>query len=517
MTGPYVLPDSAKPSRSPRQISAQQDEEVARLAYTKWRARHQTHDPQQQDWLEAEAELAHVVDRNEHLFEVYQRMAQLIAERREADRRLLAEHAVSSILAAADTLIAAAPKLLRAICDSLDWDAGVVWLLDRDADLLRCVEVWHAPHVEIPAFEKESRLQTFSSGIGVPGRVWASESVVWIPDVTAAANFPTGRMAAQEGLHGGVGFPVRNGVEFLAVLEFLSREVRQPDEAVTEMMTSIGEQISQFIERQTAERRLLAHEQGRRTAREIQQGLLPKTTPRLSGMEISGKSVAPNLVGGDWFDFIPLWGGGRDSIGVLVADASGHGIAAALLAGQTRAYLRAVALSSNDVGYVLDLTNKGLSNDITTDHFVTAFFMRLDAKARSLTYASAGHLPGYVLDSRGQAKAVLASTGLPLGIDPLQTFPVAHAVSLEADDLVLLISDGISEARSPDDELFGMERTLRCVRQHQQQTPCNILNALFDAVTVFCNNNCLDDMTAVIAKMNGQQRKESRQSGGARY
>ncbi len=128
--------------------------------------------------------------------------------------------------------------------------------------------------------------------------------------------------------------------------------------------------------------------------------------------------------------------------------------------------------------------------------------MILDPSTRSLNYTSAGHLPGYVLDRRGQVRLILHSTGLPLGIDRQAKFP-ASTVSLEAGDLVLLITDGITEAASPDGELYGMERTLCLVRQHQQQPPDEILTALFAAVNDYSNNHCLDDLTAVIIKVDG--------------
>jgi serine phosphatase RsbU (regulator of sigma subunit) len=500
VTAPHVLPDSATSSPSPKHSHDLVMEEVTRRAYAKWTTRCETSNHQEQDWLEAEAELALDVAMTGQLTEARERIVSLFAERRESERRLVAEHAVSTILSVANTITDAASKLVQAIVECFDWDVGAVWMLDRDANLLRCVEFWHSPHVEVPAFERNTRLRTFSPGMGLPGRVWASDSVVWIPDLTNDADCPRASIAGQEGLRGAIAFPVHNGVEFLSVLEFFSREVRQPDEQLTEMMTSIASQISQFIERRSAERRLHEEQHDRRIGREIQQGLLPKTMPRLSGFEISGKSVAPNLVGGDCFDFIPLPKAGRDCIGVLVADASGHGIGAALLACETLAYLRGVALTVTDVGLLLDLTNQCLSTDPMSDHFVTAFLMRLDPSTRSLNYASAGHLPGYVLDPRGQTRTVLHSTGLPLGIDPANKFP-ASTIALEPGDLVLLITDGIIEAASPDGELFGMERTLRLVRQYQQQTPGEILMALFAAVGDFCNNNCLDDLTAVIIKV----------------
>jgi serine phosphatase RsbU (regulator of sigma subunit) len=503
MIEPHDVPDSAITSPSSKHAPALLAEEVSRRAHAKWTARCETWNHQRQDWLEAEAELALEAAMSGQLSEARERIVSLFAEQQEAERRLVAMGAVSSILAVSETPTDAIPKLVQAIGQCFDWDVGAVWMLDRDANLLRCVEFWHSPQVEVPAFERDTRLRSFSPGVGMPGRVWISESIVWIPDVTAEADFPRASIAAQEGLRGAIAFPILNGVEFISVLEFFSREVRQPDEQLTEMMTSIASQISQFIERRSAERRLQNEQHDRRIGREIQQGLLPKTMPQLPGFEISGKSLAPNFVGGDCFDFIPLPKAGRDCIGVLVADASGHGIGAALLTGETRAYLRGVALTGTDVGLLLDLTNQCLSTDlIMSDHFVTAFLMRLDPSTRSLSYTSAGHLPGYILDPLGQTRAILESTGLPLGIDLSSTFP-ASTVSLEPGDLVLLITDGITEAASADGELFGMERTLRLVRQRQQQTPGEILTALFAAVGDYCNNNCLDDLTAVIIKVEG--------------
>jgi PAS domain S-box-containing protein len=248
------------------------------------------------------------------------------------------------------------------------------------------------------------------------------------------------------------------------------------------------------------EGRLREQEHDRRVGREIQNGLLPRAVPRLRGFEIQGRSLAAHDVGGDCFDFIPLPGGGRDCLGVFVADASGHGIGAALLAGQTRAYLRALALTSSDVGLLLGLTNTRLATDAASDHFVTALLLSLDPTTRSLIYSSAGHVPGYVLDPRGQARAILPSTGIPLGIDPYSEFPAAEAVVLEPGDLVLLLTDGIVEAASPAGELFGPERALAIVRQHRQQTPGEILEALFDAASAFCAQNILDDLSAVIIK-----------------
>ncbi len=176
-----------------------------------------------------------------------------ITERKQAEFRLMAQHAVTQILAAATTLEAATPKILRAVCESLMWDVGVLWRTDREADVLRCVEVWHKQSVEIPKFEAASRSSTFAPGIGLPGRVWRSREFEYIPDVVHDVNFARAQVSGLEGLHATFGVPILLGDEVLGVLEFFSHEVRQPDRDLLELMASIGSQIGQFIERTQAE------------------------------------------------------------------------------------------------------------------------------------------------------------------------------------------------------------------------------------------------------------------------
>ena len=121
-------------------------------------------------------------------------------------------------------------------------------------------------------------------------------------------------------------------------------------------------------------------------ARQIQQGLYPKAAPTLAGCEIDGAAFPANATGGDYFDYFTLQDG---SAGIVVGDASGHGVGPALLSAATRSYLRALALTHSDVGTILSRANNVLSGDISEGHFVTVFLARLDPCSRVLTYASA--------------------------------------------------------------------------------------------------------------------------------
>ena len=176
-----------------------------------------------------------------------------ITERKQAEQRLMAQHTVTQILAKAATLEDATGKILQAVCECLVWDVGALWSIDKEADVLRCVEVWHKEYVEVPQFEAASRETTFMPGIGLPGRVWFSREPIYIPDVIRDANFPRAPIAGRDVLHSAFGFPILLGGEVLAVMEFFSHEIRQPDQDLLNMMATLGSQIGQFIERKRAE------------------------------------------------------------------------------------------------------------------------------------------------------------------------------------------------------------------------------------------------------------------------
>src|SRR6266478_7972948 len=176
-----------------------------------------------------------------------------VTERKRLEERLRVQHTVAQILAEAATIEEATPRILRAMGECLGWDVGALWRVDREAEALRCVELWHKASIEVPEFERVSREFTFVPGLGLPGRVWSSLEPEYIPDVVPDENFPRGPIAEREGLHAAFGFPILLGGEVLGVIEFFSRDIRQPDQELLNMLATIGSQIGQFIERKRAE------------------------------------------------------------------------------------------------------------------------------------------------------------------------------------------------------------------------------------------------------------------------
>jgi signal transduction histidine kinase/ActR/RegA family two-component response regulator len=180
-------------------------------------------------------------------------LASAISERALGDRVRAADYAATQALAEAASLGEGASGVLRAVCESLNWDFGSIWLVARDEQVLGCLETWHHSSRAFTGFEAVTRGRTFARGVGLPGRVWASGEPVWIPDVVVDTNFPRAPVAASEGLHGALAFPIRSGGKVLGVIEFFSRELQQPDADLLARIAALGSQIGQFVERQRAE------------------------------------------------------------------------------------------------------------------------------------------------------------------------------------------------------------------------------------------------------------------------
>jgi PAS domain S-box-containing protein len=245
-----------------------------------------------------------------------------------------------------------------------------------------------------------------------------------------------------------------------------------------------------------------------RVARSIQQKLFPTAAPQVAGMDIGGASYGFDIggasypaeaIGGDYYDYLSLPDG---SLGVAIGDVSGHGVGPALLMAEVRAYLRAFAQTQSDASLILSLVNRTIANDIEGDRFITLLLARLDPVARTLTYASAGHSTGYVFDSRARVKHALRSTAIPVGIEPACAFPSSVPISLDPGDLVLFLTDGVVEARSPDGTSFGAGRVWDVVRVYRQAPARQIVENLYYAVRAFSQNRPqIDDITATVIKV----------------
>jgi len=176
-----------------------------------------------------------------------------ITKRKRAEQRQTVNLAVTKILAESPALTDAVPRILQTVCETLGWEIGDFWTPDAGASLLRCVSIWQRHAGRLAKFKATSSEHSFAPGIGLPGVVWSSLKPVWISDLTKGNNFPRAAVASAEGLRAAFAFPISFRKRLLGVMEFFSDEIREPDEELLKIFTSIGSQIGQFVQRKEAE------------------------------------------------------------------------------------------------------------------------------------------------------------------------------------------------------------------------------------------------------------------------
>ena len=176
-----------------------------------------------------------------------------IASRKDTDRRLAAQFAVTRALAESSSLSEATPKLLQYVCEAVDWELGELWVVNGDSNTLHLEGSWHIPTYEVEEFEKAGRKTILFPGIDLVGRVLAGGQPAWVDNVVEDKNFPRAPIAERVGLHGAFAFPVRIGDHVTCVMAFYNRQVVQPDDEMLQMFDALGRQVGDFIKRTRAE------------------------------------------------------------------------------------------------------------------------------------------------------------------------------------------------------------------------------------------------------------------------
>jgi signal transduction histidine kinase len=183
-----------------------------------------------------------------------------ITRRKNYERRLSVQYATTRVLAEVDSLSEAIPQILGIIGERLDWDFGAFWRPQQGFLELRCTTIWRRSATEFASFAECTRELACSPGVGLPGRVWADHCAAWLSEPGHYGDSPRATSASADGLTTGIAAPILSRGECLGVLDFFSREMRPPDEELLQMMTNLGHQIGQYIERHQMHARVVQSE-----------------------------------------------------------------------------------------------------------------------------------------------------------------------------------------------------------------------------------------------------------------
>jgi sigma-B regulation protein RsbU (phosphoserine phosphatase) len=322
---------------------------------------------------------------------------------------------------------------------------------------------------------------------GMVGYVASTGQMRYAPDVRKDEYY----LACENTTHSEVAIPLRVGERLVGVftashpdLDAFPRQQLRILQGLCDHM-AVAIYNARRFQSERAEREAMS--QDAQEARAMQQALLPKSSPYVPGFAISGLSIPARAIGGDWYDFIPFPDG---RWGLVLADVSGKGTAAALLMSATRGMLRSLAEACCTPAEVLTKLNSLLVEDFPAGKFVTLVYAVLDPVARTVTFANAGHLHPLLVDNSG-ARFIETERGLPLGLscgDYSET-----TVTLAAGSKLVFYSDGISEAANELDEEYGLDRLV----QHVARPDASAITVL-DDVRAFTEDVMLCDDASVV-------------------
>ena len=239
---------------------------------------------------------------------------------------------------------------------------------------------------------------------------------------------------------------------------------------------------------------------GLKLAEELQQNLLPRHDPLVPGLDISGTSIYCDETGGDYYDYFKL---PDDRLAIVVADASGHGVGAAMHMTTVRAFLHFAIRDYQGPARLLSSVNMYVTRDSSqTGRFMSMFFLEIDPQNKSLLWVRAGHEPALVFKQAENSFAELNGKGMALGVDENFQYDEFSQTGWNSSDIILIGTDGIHETRNDTGAMFGQQRLREIIRRHADASAKTIRDAVISTIQDFRGNASQeDDVTLVVVRL----------------
>jgi phosphoserine phosphatase len=379
--------------------------------------------------------------------------------------------------------------IVEAACEVLDCERATIFLYDAQTRELFSRVASGVDGIRFP-------VELGIAGVAARQRICVNVPDAYAdprfnPDVDRRTGFRTRNLLA---------FPLENlQGDLMGVLQALNKRGGAFDAGDEELARVLSAQAGVALERARLIREFAEKQRMQRDleiARSIQQAYLPKRDPCVPGYEITGWNRSAEETGGDCYDFLPLADG---RLAVLLADASGHGIGAALVIAQARSLLRAILHFTDDLPRIAGAINGLLAQDLGDERFVTAFIGILDPRRHTLEYVSGGQGP-LLLFSAGGVESRPA-TGIPFAAIAEFAYGGAARFDFPPGGLLALLTDGFYETESPRGEQFGEARVVEIVQRSLTAPVGQIIARLLEAVQSFADGQVqADDLTAVLVR-----------------
>ena len=247
------------------------------------------------------------------------------------------------------------------------------------------------------------------------------------------------------------------------------------------------------------------HKKALMLAGEVQKSMLPSEMPRVRGLDIAGRNVSCDEIGGDYYDFIWRRDSTKGMFSIVVGDISGHGVDSALLMTTARAFLRMRASQPGTISEIVTAMNNHLAQDtLDTGKFMTLFCLTIDPERQCLDWVRAGHDPALIYSPEQDEFEELKGIGIALGVSDGFKYAENHKTGLRNGQIIAIGTDGIWEAFNRDGEMFGKARYQDIIKKNADKSAEEILNAVYHELSEFTlGKKSEDDITLVIAKVNG--------------
>lgn len=407
-------------------------------------------------------------------------------ERRALEKDVLLD--VTRLLAAPFDLEEVVAAIFAGLRQVVDFDAAAIYLVTRGTDVLEMVSEHGYPEGSESAFDLQI-------GQGIVGWVAKSGEPVIVPDVHADRRYVAARIATRSE----IAAPLIVEGRVVGVFNLESDHEDAYHEGHLELLTAFAAQAAVAVERaRTARDRIESRrlEKELAIARDIQRSFLPATAPRIPGFDLAGTSISHDQVGGDYYDFIAV---SETRLGLAIADVSGKGIPAALLMAGFRMSLLAEIRNEFAIRAVMRKVNKLLYESTERGRFVTAFYGVLDWRNGVLIFSNAGHNPPLLLRADGTTEE-LSEGGVALGVLEDTTYE-ERPLAVGYGDVVVLYTDGVSEAENESGDQFGPERIESIVRAHPEHGARELTQDIVAAVLDWAGERGLgDDLTLLVMR-----------------